>query len=71
MGDLVTYNIELDANDLKLIGKLLDTQPYGEVAKLVSRMQRQINEQEARAAQQRELEQDIGKWGQRRTTAGE
>jgi hypothetical protein len=45
MGVLVTFKIELTSEDIELIGRLLDEQPYKLVAPLAQRVQAQINAQ--------------------------
>ena len=47
MGVLVTFKIELTAEDIELIGRLLDEQPYKLVAPLARRVQAQIDAQQA------------------------
>jgi hypothetical protein len=47
MGVLVTFTIELTAEDIELIGRLLDEQPYKLVAPLARRVQAQIDAQQA------------------------
>jgi hypothetical protein len=46
MGVLVIFKIELTAEDIELIGRLLDEQPYKIVAPLAQRVQAQINAQQ-------------------------
>lgn len=45
MGVLVNFKIELTSEDIELIGKLLDEQPYKLVAPLAKRVQAQIDAQ--------------------------
>jgi hypothetical protein len=45
MGILVNFKIELTAEDIELIGRLLDEQPYKLVAPLAKRVQAQIDAQ--------------------------
>jgi hypothetical protein len=45
MGVLVNFKIDLTSQDIELIGRLLDEQPYKLVAPLVQRVQAQINAQ--------------------------
>lgn len=45
MGLHVIFTIELTAEDISLIGTLLDEQPYKKVAGLVQRVQAQITKQ--------------------------
>lgn len=40
-----TFNVALTAEDIDLIGSLLDEQPYKKVVGLVNRVQAQINAQ--------------------------
>jgi hypothetical protein len=47
MGIPVTFKIELTADDIELIGRLLDEQPYKLVAPLAKRVQAQIDAQQA------------------------
>lgn len=46
MGVLVIFKIDLTADDIELIGRLLDEQPYKLVAPLAKRMQAQIDAQQ-------------------------
>jgi len=55
MGFLVIYDIQLSADDLNLIGQLIDEQPYKRVHDLCRRIQAQITEQDqTRQVAQRE-----------------
>jgi hypothetical protein len=57
MGLLVTFKIELTADDVKYIGGLLDERPHKEVSDLVKRVQVQIDTQQAAARAEANAEQ--------------
>jgi hypothetical protein len=42
---VVTYNLTVTSQEIDLIGKVLNTQPFGDVAPLVNKLQSQIVEQ--------------------------
>jgi hypothetical protein len=49
MGVLVNFKIDLSANDIELIGSMIDEQPYKLVAVMARKIQAQIDAQIAAA----------------------